>query len=87
MAFSNKRHSTDNTCYITLKGSFNDLKEKENALYFAFVIITDPARGSLETGFYTQRRLRLREHLTALILHGKPAASCRWMAKLTAGEE
>lgn len=85
MAFSDKRHSTDNTCYITLKCSFSDLKEKENALYFAFVIITDPARGSLEMGFYMQRHLRLREHPAALILHGKPAAppqtdskACGW---------
>lgn len=73
MAFSVKRHSTDNTCYTTLKCSFNDLKEKENALYFAFIIITDAL--SPETGFYTQGRLCLREHLTALILSGKPAAS------------
>jgi len=49
MDFSDKRHSTDHTCYIALKCSFNDLKGKENALYFAFVIITDSARGSLET--------------------------------------
>lgn len=75
MAFSDKRQSTDNTCYITLKCSFNDLKEKENTPCFTFVIITDPARGSLETEFHTQRNLCLREHPTALTLHGKPTVS------------